>query len=194
MKKILLFIFGIYLIGCSKQTAKDSPQIVSKGTASYGAGAITNSWNASYYPNYKVDSINGHTSCLLGNFRGDDYSGLTYTFGFVQSGTGAYPLIYGINFTIPDGPYTSFNFPLNTPLIFEYSPSHYKSIASVCSVTFSGTESLSFFDSAKITVTFSRISNNSIDGTFSGDFYREMPPATASLRNGVFANVPITTD
>lgn len=196
MKTFLLFLIALFGCGCNKPKATDKPAtIIQKGTASYGAGAITNLWNSSYYPNYKIDTINGSTSCHLSNFKSNDgYSGLIYMFYFYQSTTGANPLVYGISFAIPADTYPSFNFPLNTPLSYYYNSTSYKSMASICGITFSASHAVSFFDSANVSVTITKFSGSTIDGTFSCDFYTKIPPVTASARNGIFTNVPIKID
>ncbi|HUZ61173.1 MAG TPA: hypothetical protein VMU83_20525 [Hanamia sp.] len=189
MKKILIFICALsLLIACNK--SKDNISII-KGTASYGAGGGTLFWNEGYYPDYKIDSINGNASCSLISFTSNIpfYSGKIYTFNFSQEGTGLNPQNYGITFVVPADNYPSFKFPLNTPLIFNYySNSQYAALAQVPDIIFTSTESIGFCDSAKVTITITNNSPTSITGNFTFSIYSTLTGANGAA-NGVFKNI-----
>ena len=204
MKKFTIFIYALFFLVAACNKPKDDPSVNNKGSASYSAGGSTFTWNEGS-SNYTVDGAYSSTACFFAVFSSTpgSYSGGIYTFNFDVNNP---PVSYAVGFSIPADSYPNFNFPLNTPLKFDFSGNYYGPLATSATVTFSYAPSINYArvinncDSVQINIMFTRISNNTLDGTFSMNMNNEdslkmthdaQYDISATVNNGIFKNVPM---
>jgi hypothetical protein len=203
--KHLLFITSIcFLISCSKSSSSynnsggsgstGTPPVTNTPGVTFSAQATTTSWTIPL-TSYTVDS---NISCTLqaDSASGSGvFSGQVYVFNFNQITS---PADYGVTLVLPANNYPSFQFPLNTAININYDSSFYNQLILMSSVVFTSTEYIGPCDSTNFTLTITRNSNNTIDGTFSANYYegvalQTQPTGVGMVTNGVFKNVPLKT-
>jgi hypothetical protein len=103
-----------------------------------------------------------------------------------------------LNFIIPAQNYPNFSFPLNTPISFDCNTNFYKKLSANGTLIFSPSQVFIECDSVTVNLVITRNSKGTIDGTFSALLYTRANNGTATsgtgvISNGVFTNVPIST-
>jgi hypothetical protein len=193
VKKFLSII--ILFWACSKSNQNKPPiptshnnWAVSYNASGYDTGVVTISDSL-----YHIDSTNGVAQCLYENISTDTtlsnpYSGRIYLFQFTENSINQ---SWGIIFGIPASGILDFNFPLNHLLTFNLSQPIYQNLLPAFGVNFDKTKESAQPDSVSITITITRNSGGTIDGTFSGNFFGGFPIHDAVLKAGIFKNVPL---
>lgn len=180
MKKILLALI-ILCFACKKSSDNKAAIIVKSGpSVYYDASANTSGFSSALTP-YHIDSTNGSAQCLYVT------ASSSYLFEFNQN-------TWGVLFQIPSAQYPNFQFPLNTALNFNLDSAHYWDLTSTSEISFSQNQSIAQCDSINITLTITRKSDSTIDGTFSGIFYIGNPFGSGTITNGTFKNLPLKSN
>lgn len=182
MKRILAGAAIVILSSCSKSESPKTPNPTASYTGWYSSDPINmvygfdthGSLTCSYYP-----SLN---SPQPGKFNGPSYS---FNFGEVVSA-----VQYSVSFIIPADSLNGNNFAINQTVNYIYNSASYYNMRSACNMTFSYNTAFVGSDSALLSVTISRFSNNTVDGTFSMKIYPN-GFGYAEVTNGLFANIAI---
>lgn len=177
------------LIGCSKKGSPSPPASVSYSLNSSVSASAPNAIITFENPGAVLE-------CNLyppGENSGDPagtYSGSTYLFSFEQSSG---PVAYGLQFEIPVDSLPSGKLAAGISETFKLTASVFSPCLGQCISMSSPSELVTASDSANISISISRYSSGSIDGTFEAQFYG-INYAYAYISSGTFMNLPVKSN
>ena len=183
MKKVIfVFLSCILMLGCKKSSSKAVNS--GGGTASYGAYGYSNGWNVPYIANNTIEAPGNSTDCIYYT------NAKTYEFYLTQQSP---TTTYGLTFAIPGGSFPNFTIPVNQQFNFNLNSATSDNVVSLFSISFSSTESVGQPDSVSLSLTITRLSNNTMDGKFAFQlFYGTLEGGY--VNNGLFQDMPYKTD
>jgi hypothetical protein len=184
MIKAYLFSVVLFLAACSKD--KTAPPAV----ASFSGVSTADPTPQPY--TFDDDGVLSCTYSPSMNSQPGSYNGPYYLFNFGEAiFLNGIPENYSISFAIPADTLNNNGFALNQSIQYSYTPgSYYQNLLTSCWIMFSQTISFKAFDSARLNVTISRYSNQTVDGNFTLSVYA--PGSNyASAQFGVFKSISV---